>query len=208
MLDRERVGRGASPTAAVLDSQSVRTTESGGPRGYDAGKKVKGRKRQALVDTDGRALVLAPQPADVQDRDGAVPVLEQSRRSYPFVAKAFADAGDAGDKPDSATLIAVEIVRKPPGQVGFVVHPRRWVVERLSRLDQPQSAALEGPGGHHRFRQGLPLRRIRHDAAPSHRSRSLTSRRDSQPARQAAVIPSSVSAPPGWEAVRRRISRS
>ena len=84
--------------------------ESGGPRGYDAGKKVKGRKRQALVDTDGRALVLDPQPADVQDRDGAIPVLRLSRRSFPFITKAFADAGYAGDKPASATIIAVEIV--------------------------------------------------------------------------------------------------
>ena len=75
--------------------------------------------------------MLDPQPADVQDRDGAVPVLKRLRRSYPFIATAFADAGYAGDRPASATLIAVEIVRKPPGQVGFVVHPRRWVVERF-----------------------------------------------------------------------------
>jgi hypothetical protein len=63
MADRERVGRDASPSAAIIDSQSVKTTEAGGPRGYDAGKKVNGRKRHALVDTDGRGLVLEPHPA-------------------------------------------------------------------------------------------------------------------------------------------------
>ena len=91
MADRERVGRDASPSAAIIDSQSVKTTEAGGPRGYDAGKKVNGRKRHALVDTDGRGLVIEPHPASIQDRDSGGPLLQASRRVFPFIQRVFAD---------------------------------------------------------------------------------------------------------------------
>jgi putative transposase len=157
MADREWVGRDASPSAAIIDSQSViidsrsvKTTEAGGPRGYDAGKKINGRKRHALIDTDGPGLVLEPHPASIQDRDGGAPLLRASRRIFPFIQPVFADSGYAGKKVATATLIAVEIVRKNPDQVGFAVNPRRWVVERFfawigrnRRLAKDFEAAIE-----------------------------------------------------------------
>ena len=131
MRDRERGGRKASPTAAVIDSQTVKTTESGGIRGYDGGKKIKGRKRHAMVDTDGRALKLQAHSAGIQDRDGAGPLLRASRASWPFVALGYADGGYAGPRVANASSIRIEVVRKADHQVGFAVIARRWVVERF-----------------------------------------------------------------------------
>src|ERR1700719_1822611 len=123
---RERDGRDASPSAGVIDSQSVKTTESGGPRGYDAGKKINGRKRQIMVDTDGRGVMLQVHPASIQDRDGAIPLLQASRGLLPFIERVFADSAYAAERVANATSIIIEIVRKHVGQIGFAVHPRRW----------------------------------------------------------------------------------
>ena len=134
MQAREAAGRDASPSAGVIDSQSVRTTEAGGPRGYDAGKKIKGRKRHLLTDTTGLPVAVLVHEADIQDRDGGPALLESIRSLCPWLRHIFADGGYAGEKFAAALGPlgdwTVEIIKRSDTAKGFVLLPRRWVVER------------------------------------------------------------------------------
>ena len=136
---REQASRETSPTVAIIDAQSVKSAEKGGahvdPQGYDAGKKVKGKKRHVLVDTQGLMLHAIVTAADIQDRDGGAWLLGTLFGLYPFLVKLYADGGYQGPEFRTAVQaalqsVAVEIVKRSDQVKGFVVLPKRWVVER------------------------------------------------------------------------------
>ena len=132
-LVRLESGKKPKPTAAILDSQTIKSSESSGERGYDAGKKINGRKRHLLVDTMGLILMVMVLPANVQDRDGARQLLHRCFGIYKALRLIWADGGYAGQlitwvKGHLGCLL--EIVKRTDNVRGFKIQPRRWVVER------------------------------------------------------------------------------
>jgi putative transposase len=133
MADREKNGREASPTLVIVDAQSVKCDAPQGERGYDAGKKVNGRKRHLAVDIDGRLLAVDVTPADVQDQDGGLPLVQRLVKVCPFVQTIVVDGGYKNhfiNTIQDTMGRLVEVVKRSDFAKGFVLLPKRWRVEQ------------------------------------------------------------------------------
>lgn len=130
---RRAAGRAEEPSAGIIDSQSAKGTRTSGTKGYDAGKKVKGTKRHLLVDTLGLLLCVVVHAANVQDRDGAKKVLCRAHAQFPTLRLIWADGGYAGKLIAWVQAVCgwvLAIVKRSEQAEGWVLLPRRWVVER------------------------------------------------------------------------------
>jgi len=135
ILLRKAQGKRSQPTAAILDSQSVKSAGHGGEVGYDAGKRIKGRKRHLLVDTLGLILGVVVTPANITERDGAKAVLRRVLAWFTWLAVLWVDGGYAGKEfadwvKTRRSKLKVEVVKRSDDLRGFKVLPHRWVVER------------------------------------------------------------------------------
>lgn len=156
---RQEAGREAQPSLAIIDSQSVKTTEVGGEHGFDGGKKINGRKRHILVDTMGNLLKVIAHAANIGERDGAKLLLDQLPEPlWERLEKILADGGYEGSDFEAWVQdtfdILLEISLRPTGKKGFVVLPRRWVVERtfawlgrFRRLSKDYEKLLDNSAG-------------------------------------------------------------
>lgn len=132
---REQEGRQSRPTAAILDSQTVRSAGLAAETGYDAGKKTKGRKRFIMVDTLGHLLAILVTPADRPEREGAKQLLDGALDQHGWLRKLWVDGGYSGEEfgnyvKQLRPKLVVEVVKRSDTAQGFEVVPRRWVVER------------------------------------------------------------------------------
>jgi putative transposase len=166
-----------APTAAILDSQSVKVSNHGGVRGYDAGKKIMGRKRHLLVDTLGLILAVVVHPANLQDRDGARLVLEKLTHAFGWLRLIWVDGGYAGSALAQwlkALLprrgLRLEVVKRTELHT-FKILPKRWMVERtfgwltnyrrFAKDYEYHPANSEAPHPYRRFQtDGRPSRKV------------------------------------------------
>jgi len=132
-VDRQKRGRKASPTGALIDSQSVKTTREASEVGFDGGKWIKGHKRHVVTDTVGNMLNVVVTAANISDTAGGIQVLSGIQAIFPDIAKIWADGGYKEGIivwVKDVLKAVLEVVKPEPGQKGFAVQPKRWVVER------------------------------------------------------------------------------